>query len=235
MNWGRRGGVFVRLIAMLMVISVTGVLGWAALNYQRATGTWAFHPLDPAWWSPARAAGVPASGKAAMDDARIIGDQMGQALWGKGGLIERADAWWQANESLTTNKAPAPQTGPVPTQSPTPTDKGSPKRPPAGPTTVRGILEQRLVQADASFQLGLTDLKAASPVAGDITLSTVDRLARVAVARERFIAVERDLAQAIPAYEGLPAHDSRTAATARQLRNFNQQMLELTGGLPTTK
>jgi hypothetical protein len=66
-------------------------------------------------------------------------------------------------------------------------------------------------------------------------LSAVDRLAHVSAARERFVAVERDLAEAIPAYEGLPAHDSRTAATARQLRHFNQQMLELTGGIPTAK
>ena len=238
MNQVRRGGIFLRLIAMLMVVSVAGVLCWAALNYQRTTGTWAFHPLDSAWWSPARAAGAPASGKEAMDDARFVGDQMGQALWGKGGLIERADAWWGANESSTTNKSTAPQTGPVTNHSNAPVDpadKGAPKRPTVATTSVQGQLELRFVRADADFQLGLNDLKAASPIAGDITLSNVDRLARVGAARERFVAVERDLAQAIPAYENLPAYDSRTAGTARQLRQFNKQMLELTGGIPTTK
>jgi hypothetical protein len=234
-NQVRRGGIFFRLIAMLMVVSVAGVLCWAALNYQRTTGTWAFHPLDPAWWSPARAAGAPANGKDAMDDARFIGDQMGQALWGKGGLIERADAWWGANESSITNKSSdSPTGGSASQQSKTSVDKDAPKRPPVANSSVQGQLELRFARADADFQLGLNDLKAASPIAGDASISNVDRLARVGAARERFVAVERELAQAIPAYENLQTYDSRTAGTAPQLRQFNRQMLELTGGVPTS-
>ena len=229
---------------MLMVASVACVLCWTALNYQRATGTWAFHPLDPAWWSPPRAAGAPARSKDAMDDARFVGDQMGQALWGKGGLAERADVWWKANESLKNNKSSDSQTGTVPAPSAAPVpqedkadsgDKATTPKPPVAISSVQQQLELRLVRADADFQLGLNDLKAASPIAGDKLLSNEDRLARVNAARERFLAVERELARTIPAYENLSVYDSRTAGTARQLRSFNKQMLELTGGIPTAK
>jgi hypothetical protein len=227
------------MIAMLMVAVVAGGLCWATLKYQRATGTWAFHPLDAAWWSPAQSAGVPTTSKEVLEDARIVSDQVGQALWGTGGLIERADAWWRSAEKMTANNPAAPNTESSPTSAqpqtkPSAPEKKAPLAQPSAPSSVRGMLEQRLHLADQSFQVGLTALKSASPIAGDATLSQVERVVRVGMARDRFAAIERDLSEVIPAYEALPGHDVDKAATARQLRSFNQQMLELTGGMPTT-
>lgn len=244
MNQSRRGGVLIRLVAIIVVVGTAGILSWGALNNQRVTGKWSFHPLDPAWWSPKTADGKTVPATEVVDDARVISDQVGQALWGQGGLIDRVEKWWKENDQHTsaapTNEVEQQETtAPVPGSQQNGTNGQSQKEdgtavhvPPAAPTSVRGMLEQRLQQADATFQAGLADLKAASPVAGDEKLSTVDRVARVGAARSRFIAVERDLAETIPAYEAIPQHDAKTVATARQLRAFNKQMLEMTGGVP---
>jgi hypothetical protein len=110
MNHGRHAGVLLRFLAMLIVVVVAGILCWAALNNQRATGVWSFHPLDATWWSPTQTITNNTPAREVVDDARVLGDQVGQALWGAGGLIERVDKWWNTQSGTSTKGAPAEPT-----------------------------------------------------------------------------------------------------------------------------
>jgi hypothetical protein len=219
----RCGGFIMRTLILLVVVGTAGMLCWGAFTHHRVTGVWSFEPLNPAWWSP-RPGDAPPTERA-LNDARQISDQVGHALWGKGGMIERVEQWWR-EQPIAANKS-QPESAQPETKTKTPS---AVVPAPSAPLSLQQLLEQRLSVADEQFRAGLQDLKAASPLASDATISTVDRVARVAAARERFVQVQKELSEAIPAYETLPQHDRTLAAKARQLQTYNKQMLELSGG-----
>jgi hypothetical protein len=224
MTAARHGGVLGRLLVILVVVSLSGALAWATLANHRANGAWSFHPLDPAWWSPTPkdpTAGDPFAGVA--DDAKRLAGQAGEAVWGKGGLIERGEAWWRERGQ----QQPAPSASPnAPIVPPGTPPSATPPTPP--PTTVRGLLEQRFSVSERRFADGLELAKQARPSLGDDSTTLASRLKTLTQARADFAEVERDLGEAIPAYEAIPGHDPARLANARQLQGFAHQMQELT-------
>lgn len=226
MNAARHGGVLGRLLVILVVVSLSGALAWATLANHRAHGAWSFHPLDPAWWSPTPqdpSAGDPFAGVA--DDAKRLAGQAGEAVWGKGGLVERCEAWWRQRDQGGAPTTPTTTTTTSPTATPTP---GAPPAPTPPPTSVRGLLEQRLTASDQRFAEGIELAKRARPALGDDAATLAGRLGTLTQARTCFADVERDLGEAIPAYEAIPGHDPARLANAKQLLGFARQMQELT-------
>lgn len=237
MTAARHGGVLSRLLVILVVVSLAGALGFTTLANHRAHGVWSFHPLDPAWWSPKAPMGP--DGKPAVDpfadvanDAQRLAGRAGEALWGKDGLVERCEAWWRSRDAAAVTpptsgtpllpaqkSTPAPAPG-APASAPTPN--------PTAPTSVRGLLEQRLIASDRRFAEGVELAKRARPALGDDATALAARMRSLSQARTCFAEVERDLSEAIPAYEALPGHDPARAASARQLLLFTRQMQDLT-------
>lgn len=221
MSTARRGGVLGRLLMILVVVSLGGALAWATLANHRAHGTWSFHPLDSGWWSPTPK--DPASGDpfaAVADDAKRLAGQAGESLWGKGGLVERCETWWRQRDQpgATGGTAPAP----APTGAP-----AAPATTPP-PTTVRGLLELRFTTSERRFAEGIDLAKHARPTLSDDAATLAKRMGTLTQARARFSEVERDLGEAIPAYEAIPGHDPARLASARQLLAFTRQMQDLT-------
>ncbi|MBA3699311.1 MAG: hypothetical protein H0W78_10700 [Planctomycetes bacterium] len=231
MSAARHGGVLSRLLVILVVVSLSGALAWTTLANHRAHGVWSFHPLDSAWWSPVpkdSTSGDPFAEVA--NDAKRLADRAGESLWGKGGLIERCDTWWRTREQSTTTPPATPAPGtptttqpttttPVPTTTPTPTPV---------PTTVRGLLEQRFTTSEQRFAEGIELAKRARPTLADDAAALAGRMGTLTQARTCFSEVERDLGEAIPAYEAIAGHDPARLASARQLLGFTRQMQELT-------
>jgi hypothetical protein len=234
MTSARHGGVLGKLLVILVVVSLAGALGFTTLANHRAHGVWSFHPLDPAWWSPKAATGP--DGKPAADpfadvanDAQRLAGRAGEALWGKDGLVERCESWWRSREATTAPSPVAPTPTPTPTPTPPTTNPAAPATPaPAAPTSVRGLLEQRLFASEQRFAQGIDLAKKARPALGDDATALAARMGSLSQARTCFAEVERDLGEAIPAYEALPGHDPARAASARQLLGFTKQMQELT-------
>lgn len=226
MNAARHGGVLGRLVVILVVVSLSGALAWTTLANHRAHGTWSFHPLDPAWWSPVPkdpAGGDPFA--VVAEDAKRLAGQAGESLWGKGGLVERCEAWWRQHQQPGTS-TPADDGAPTtvkPTPGPTPTTVPAP-----APTTVRGLLEQRLATSEQRFAEGIELAKRARPTLGDDAATLAGRMGTLTQARTCFSEVERDLGEAVPAYEAIPGHDPVKLAGAKQLLAFARQMQELT-------
>lgn len=217
MTAARQGGVLGRLLVILVVVSLSGALAWATLANHRAHGTWSFHPLDPAWWSPTPrdpTAGDPFASVA--EDAKRLAGQAGEAVWGTGGLIERGEAWWR-------ERGQPPPTAPAPVSPPA----SAPDVQPA-PASVRGLLEQRFAVSEQRFASGLELAKQARPSLTDDATTLAGRMKTLTEARSRFAEVERDLGEAIPAYEAIPGHDPVRLANAKQLQGFARQMQELT-------
>lgn len=233
MTVARHGGVLSRLLVILVVVSISGALAWTTLANHRAHGTWSFHPLDPAWWSPAPkdpAGGDPFA--AVAEDAKRLAGQAGESLWGKGGLVERCETWWKQQQqpgtpSATNNGAPTTSATPTTGAAPPTTDKPATVPAPA-PPTVRGLLEQRLSTSEQRFAEGIDLAKRARPTLGDDAAALAGRMATLGKARACFSEVERDLGEAIPAYEAIPGHDPAKLASAKQLLAFTRQMQELT-------
>jgi len=222
----RQGGVLSKLLLILVVVSISGALAWATLANHRASGTWSFHPLDSAWWSPTPK--DPASGDPfaeVANDAKRLAGQAGESLWGKGGMVERCEAWWrERNQTTATPATPpsaTPATGAPATPAPTPA-------PAPAPTTVRGMLEQRFTTSERRFAEGIELAKHARPTLSDDATTLTKRMGTLMQARTHFSDVERDLGEAIPAYEAIPGHDPVKVASARQLLAFTKQMQELT-------
>jgi hypothetical protein len=224
MTFARHGGVLGKLLVILVVVSISGALAWTTLANHRANGAWSFHPLDAAWWSPT--AKDPAAGDPFADvaqDAKHLAGQAGEALWGKGGLVERCETWWQDRDK----PAGAPAATTTPTSGTSPATKPSQPQPPA-PTTVRGMLEQRFTTSERRFAEGIDLAKHARPTLSDNAAALAGRMGTLTQARTCFSEVERDLGEAIPAYEAIPGHDPAKLASARQLLGFTRQMQELT-------
>lgn len=221
----RQGGVLSKLLVILVVVSISGALAWATLANHRANGAWSFHPLDGAWWSPT--AKDPAGGDPFADvaqDAKRLAGQAGEALWGKGGLVERCETWWQKRDQPAGAAAPTTST-PTPIQPP---HQAPPPPPLPAPTTVRGMLEQRFTTSERRFAEGIDLAKHARPTLSDDAVTLAGRMGTLTQARTCFSDVERDLGEAIPAYEAIPGHDPAKLASARQLLGFTRQMQELT-------
>jgi hypothetical protein len=233
MTTARRGGVLSRLLVILVMVSVAGALAWTTLANHRAHGTWSFHPLDPAWWSPTPkdpAGGDPFA--AVAEDAKRIADRAGESLWGKGGLVERCETWWKQQQqpgtpSATSSGPTTTTTTPTTSAVPTTTDKPATVPAPA-PTTVRGLLEHRLSASEQRFAEGIDLAKRARPALGDDAATLAGRMGTLKQARTCFGEVERDLSETIPAYEAVPGHDPAKLASAKQLLAFTRQMQELT-------
>lgn len=231
----RHGGVFGRLLVILVMVSLSGALAWATLANHRAHGVWSFHPLDAAWWSPVAkdpAAGDPFAGVAT--DAKRLAGKAGEALWGTGGLVERCEAWWRERAQPATPGTPTTPSPPTThdtsattgTQPATGTPTVPAPLPP--PTTVRGLLEQRFTTSEQRFAEGIELAKRARPTLSDDAATLAGRMSTLTQARRCFAEVERDLGEAIPAYEAIPGHDPAKLASARQLLAFTRQMQELT-------
>ena len=227
MNTSRHAGVLSQLLIAFILVSIVGALAWATLAQHRVSGTWSFHPLDSAWWSPqpvGQNGGDPFADVA--NDAKKIADQAGQALWGPGGMVERGEAWWNAQ-----NNTPATTTAPTSTNHGIPPVASSPNKPvttPAPATSVRSLLEQRLTASEQRFADGLHLAKQARPSLNDNAATLAGRMNTLTQARSCFAEVERDLGESIPAYQAIPGHDPSKVASAKQLQHFAQQMQELT-------
>lgn len=229
----RHGGVLGRLLVILVLVSLSGALTWATLANHRAHGVWSFHPLDASWWSPVPqdpTGGDPFAGVAT--DAKRLAGQAGEALWGTGGLVERCETWWREREQPATTPA-APGTPTTPGTPATPvtqpkTGAPTPPVPAPAPTTVRGLLEQRFTTSEQRFAEGIELAKRARPTLNDDAATLAGRMSTLTQARTCFAEVERDLGEAIPAYEAIPGHDPAKLASARQLLAFTRQMQELT-------
>lgn len=219
----RHGGVLSRLLVILVVVSLGGALAWATLANHRATGAWSFHPLDSTWWSPTPkdpTAGDPFADVA--NDAKRLAGQAGESLWGKEGLVEQCETWWRARERPANSPtAPTSPTAPA-------TPNTRPTSPTPAPTTVRGLLEQRFVTSEQRFAEGIDLAKRARPTLNDDAATLAGRMSTLTQARSCFADVERDLSEAVPAYQAIPAHDPGKLASARQLLTFTKQMQELT-------
>ncbi len=212
----RHGGVLGRLLVILVVVSLSGALAWATLANHRAHGVWSFHPLDSAWWSPTPkdpTAGDPFAEVA--NDAKRLAGQAGESLWGKDGLVERCESWWRARERSAATPTATPATPTTGTPAP-------------APITVRGLLEQRFATSERRFAEGIELAKRARPTLSDDAATLTGRMGTLTQARACFTEVERDLSEAIPAYEAIAGHDPAKAASARQLLAFSRQMQELT-------
>ncbi|HEX3135931.1 MAG TPA: hypothetical protein VHX44_20380 [Planctomycetota bacterium] len=224
----RHGGVLGGLLVILVVVSLSGALAWTILANHHANGAWSFHPLDPAWWSPT--AKDPAASDPFADvtqDAKHLAGQAGEALWGKGGLVERCETWWQQRNQPAGTSTPI--TGAPATNTPTQPPHQSPTPAPAPtPTTIRGMLEQRFTANERHFAEGIDLAKHARPTLNDDTITLAGRMATLTQARTCFGEVERDLGEAIPAYAAIPGHDPAKLANAQQLLGFTRQMQELT-------
>ena len=227
MNATRHAGVLSRLLITLVLISLVGALAWATLAQHRVSGIWSFHPLDSAWWSPqpvGQNGGDPFAEVA--NDAKKLAGQAGEALWGPGGMVERGEAWWKAqNNTPTTPPTTTPTNRSIPPSVPTP-DK--PVMAPAPSTSLRSLLEQRLTASEQRFADGLQLAKQARPSLSDNAATLAGRMSTLAQARQCFAEVERDLGESIPAYQAIPGHDVSKVASAKQLQHFAQQMQELT-------
>ena len=235
MNAARRGGVLIRLLMIVTVVGLAGMLAWTTLANHRATGAWSFHPLDTAWWSPKAATpnGADPFVEVTQDAKRWAG-QAGEAMWGSGGLVERCEAWWhttqgerQSGSVTPAPVAPSPATPPAATPSGTGVPPVTPVIPTA-PTSVRGLLEQRLTASEKRFAEGIELAKRARPSLSDDAATLASRMGTLRQARACFAEVERDLTEAIPAYQAIPGHDVSKLASARQLQGFARQMQELT-------
>ena len=228
MNTARHAGVLSRLLIAFILLSIVGALAWATLAHHRVSGTWSFHPLDPAWWSPqpvGQNGGDPFADVA--NDAKKLADQAGEALWGPGGMVERGEAWWKAQNNTPTTTAPTttPTNHNIPTTAPAP-DK--PVIAPAPSTSLSSLLEQRLTASEQRFADGLQLAKQARPSLSDNAAALAGRMNTLTQARQCFAEVERDLGESIPAYQAIPGHDASKVASAKQLQRFAQQMQELT-------
>lgn len=224
MTAARHGGVLGKLLMILVVVSLSGALAWATLANHRAHGTWSFHPLDSAWWSPVPK--DPTSGDpfaSVADDAKRLAGQAGESLWGKGGLVERCEVWWRERDQTGAPSSTTPPSATPPTKPTTDTPVPSP-----APTTVRGLLEQRFTTSEGRFAEGIELAKRARPTLSDDAATLAGRMGTLTQARACFSDVERDLGEAIPAYEAIPGHDPAKLASARQLLGFTRQMQELT-------
>jgi hypothetical protein len=233
MTRARHGGVLVRMLVILVVVSLAGALGFTTLANHRAHGAWSFHPLDPAWWSPkapAGPAGQPAADPFAevAQDAQRLAGRAGEAVWGKDGLVERCEAWWRTRDAAAA-ASPTASTPTSATPTSTPSDKpAAPSPASTAPTSVRGLLEQRLAASEQRFAEGIELAKRARPALGDDATALAGRMRTLTQARACFAEVERDLAEAIPAYEAVAGHDVARAASARQTLAFTRQMQDLT-------
>ena len=235
MNATRQGGVLIRLLAMVTLVALAGALAWTALANHRASGQWSFHPLDTAWWSPKAAnpeAGDPFAEVA--HDAKRLAGQAGEALWGPGGLVERCETWWHANQDGHPAATAPGGNGQPPAVTP---PAGAPGSAPTGapvaaptttPTTVRGLLEQRFSASEQRFAEGIDLAKHARPTLGDDAKTLAGRLGTLQQAHTCFADVDRDLGEALPAYQAIAGHDAAKLARAEQLQGFARQMLELT-------
>lgn len=93
---------------------------------------------------------------------------------------------------------------------------------------MRGLLEQRFVTSEQRFAEGIDLAKRARPTLSDDAATLAGRMRTLTQARSCFADVERDLSEAVPAYQAIPAHDPGKLASARQLLAFTKQMQELT-------
>ncbi len=227
MNAARRGGVLIRLLMILTVVGLAGMLAWTTLANHRATGAWSFHPLDTAWWSPKAATpnGADPFVEVTQDAKRWAG-QAGEAMWGSGGLVERCEAWWHTTQGERQSGSATP--APVAPPPATPSGTGVSPVIPTAPTSVRGLLEQRLTANEQRFAEGIELAKRARPTLSDDTATLAGRMGTLRQARTCFAEVEHDLTEAIPAYQAIPGHDVSKLANARQLQGFARQMQELT-------
>ncbi len=224
MNGARQGGVLIKLLMILTLVTLAGALAWTTLANHRAHGVWSFHPLDPAWWSPQADPRVGADPFAEVaHDAKRLADQAGEALWGPAGLVERCETWWRTNQQQGQAGGSTPGAPGAPPQS-------GAGQPPVTtvPTSVRGRLEQRLSDSDRRFAEGIELAKRARPALGDDTAALTGRMRTLHQAQACFAEVERELAETIPAYQAVPGHDVSKLASARQLQGFARQMQELT-------
>ena len=227
MNTSRHAGILTRLLITLVLVSLVGALTWATLAQHRVSGMWSFHPLDSAWWSP-QPVGQTGNDPFAdvANDAKKLAGQAGEALWGPGGMVERGEAWWKAqNNTPTTPPTTTPTNRSIPPSVPTP-DK--PVVAPAPSTSLRSFLEQRLAASEQRFADGLQLAKQARPSLSDNAATLAGRMSTLTQARQCFAEVERDLGESIPAYQAIPGHDVSKVASAQQLQRFAQQMQELT-------
>ena len=218
----RAGFSLLRALLALVVIAALGLLTWTTLVNWRATGTLTFHPFDAAWWAarPAptdRALNDP--GGTALDEARSLATQAKEKLWGPGGVVEQVETWWGRGAAVA---AAAPGAGAHP--APGAPTANAPVAPAAAGAD-RATLERQLAYAQVSFRSGLDASKRGAPAASPTP--EVQRAA-LAEARTHFQHAHDLLAQDIPAYAALADHDPRVLENARQLLDYDEQLLALT-------
>ncbi len=213
----RAGFSLLRTLLALAVVAALGLLTWTTLVNWRATGTLTFHPFDAAWWAarPAptdRALNDP--GGSALDGARSLAAQAKEKLWGPGGVVEQVETWWGRGAAATAAAPGAAAPAPIAVA-------------PAGgarPGVDRATLERQLAYAQVSFRSGLDAFKRGAPAAAPTV--AVQRAA-LAEARTHFQHAHDLLAQDIPAYAALGDHDPRVLENARQLLDYDEQLLAL--------
>jgi hypothetical protein len=190
------------------VIAFCIALMWVTLVHWHRDGQFSFRLFDPAWWRPG------------VDSAQQHADDAGQALWAPGGLIPKAEAWWDARSATTANPSAGSATTPAIANS-TATGATVATVAASGPVddAPRRRLEAQISGAETDFQLGLDEYRAANPANGTSTLPQRDHLRQ---AKAHFLLAKDALDHAIPAYADAIGHDPDRLADATALRDYNR-------------
>ncbi len=201
MNRARHGGTLKNLVVLLTVMMV-GVFTWATIANSRRVGELCIRPNDIDWWfmsvPQGKQEGVHT--QSIIDEAKHLADLAEDKLWGKGGVIERCEAWWQGRQGRSA-----------------PADDGA--------SAERQRCEKRFTEAEGEFRSGLDSYKRAAPGAHG---GATDKRAAALDARTRFLHAHDLLATTIPAYEALGDYDKARAKSAHQLLDYTQELLAIT-------
>ncbi len=206
MSASRTGGTLTGLLILLAVMAL-GVFSWATIANSRRLGELCIRPGDADWWLLSTPAGTPEGvhTQSLIDEAKRLASQAQDKLWGPDGLVERCEAWWKGQQG----------------------QQGKRPEPPAAASMERQRCEQRFAEADIAFRSGLDAYKRAAPAARG---TPADKRAAVLDARTHFLRAHDLLAANLPPYEALSDHDPARGASAHQLLDYAQQLLDMSAG-----
>lgn len=211
-----------RFVVTLVVFAAIGGLAVATYANWRRDGRFTFHVFDSTWWGNGRSEAAPyAAG------ARTAAEQAYQAVWGAGGMVERAEQWLNG---LRRDDPPAPGAPAVPSTDPSAAPTADKPKPPGTPRSAEAQrLEGRFTKAEEDFRSGLAAFKRTGAGTRNARRTAqAEAIAHFGRCRDALLA-------AIDPYRAVADHDRHRLAEAEELGRMNQRFLHDTqkdsGGL----
>ncbi|MHC5068484.1 MAG: hypothetical protein ACYTF0_07825 [Planctomycetota bacterium] len=243
----RSGLAMLRFLISVALTALALLLGWGVVsNWQRdadADGVadgFTLRVFDRQWWGAGREQAKPL-----VADAQVWAVERKRQIWGRGGLVDDAEAWFGANKgrltavsgligSATDGSEPASSEEPQPATAPLAPVAASGATSPgqsdgAALSPRRARLEERLSIAAELFANGVEHLRAAEPDGAEV--DPVQAAAHLQDAVAALTQVDRLLTSygALSEYADLPDHDPERLAEMQQLAERNRALLaELT-------